>query len=296
VGKRPSVSFIYVNYNSTQLLLCSLQSLRLEEGDEIIIIDNASREDTSILDRFRRVKLIRNRRNRGFAGAVNQGLKMARGDYIALVNPDTVLFADTVDRLVDFMEKNPEAGAVSPQLLYPDFTPQDSARRFPRLKYLLSGRRSFLTKLFPRNPLSSEFLYKNIVADDESPMEVESILGTFMFLRREVLEGVGLLDEGFFFFGEDLDFCKRLWDAGWKVYLHRGAKVIHYHGMSRKKLRFRTEWEKARSARRFISKHQKPSLAGRVILDLGLSFYLLSLALKDFLGLFTSEPYWKWRV
>jgi len=285
-----------VNYNSTQLLLCSLRSLRLEEGDEIIVIDNASREDTSILDRFEGIKLIRNRRNRGFAGAVNQGLRLAKGDYIALVNPDTVLFLDTVEKLVEFMEKNPEAGAVSPQLLYPDFSPQDSARRFPRLKYLLFGRRSLLTKLFPRNPLSSEFLYKDIAIEDESPLEVESILGTFMFFRRDILQSVGMLDEGFFFFGEDLDFCRRIRDAGWKVYLHRGAKVLHYHGMSRKKLRFRTEWEKARSARRFILKHQRPSLPGRIVLDLGLAFYLLSLALKDFLGLFSSEPYWKWEV
>ncbi len=294
--EKPVISCIYVNYNSTQLLINSLRSLRRSgKVDEVIVIDNASKEPITPLY-SEGVKLIRNTVNRGFAAAVNQGLKIAKGDYIVLVNPDTIVTPGALDELIGFMEKTSDAGAVSPQLIYPDMTLQDSARRFPRFKYLLFGRRSLLTKLAPNNPWSSEFLYRDLKKQNKDAVEVEAVLGTFLVLRKEALKDVGPLDENFFFFGEDIDICKRLWNKGWKVYLYRKARVLHFHGMSRKKLRFRTEWEKACSARRFILKHDTPNFIGRLFIDLGLSFYLSTLALKQFFSLFTAEPYWKWET
>jgi hypothetical protein len=292
IGRK--VSVVFVNYNTTDYIIKAIGTLLEELPDaEVIVIDNASREPVErIPQTFPNIKFYRNKRNLGFAKAVNDGIRRTKGEYVLLANPDTVTTRGSLLKLIELMEGDEKIGVVGPQLYYPNGSIQHSCRRFPKLMHLLSGRRSIITKIFPQNPLSRSFLYQDLTSKGE-PTPVDAIIGTYMLIRRKALEEVGYLDDkNFFLFAEDLDLCKRMWNRGWKVYFEPSSRIIHYHGMARKRLKFKSEYHKRRAIYRFLLKHNNFNIFQRTLLGLGLGLQTGLLAFLEILKIMKKEPFW----
>lgn len=233
-------SIIIVNFNVRDFLRQALLSVRrglLGLTAEIIVVDNASEDGSAEMVRaeFGEVHLIQNVENRGFAGANNQALRLARGRFIVLLNPDTVVQENTFAAIRDFFcsAAGLEAGMVGCKILNPDGTLQLACRRSFPTPWVAFTRLSGLSKLFPRSRLFGK--YNLTYLDENALAEVEAISGSFMAVRREVLDSVGLLDETFFLYGEDLDWCFRLRAAGWKIYYLPKTQIIHFKGESSKR-------------------------------------------------------------
>ncbi len=233
------LSVAIVNYKKGPLLLACLDSIYKTAGDlkvEVIVVDNASSDGVAELlpTRYPQVRLILNLANLGFAKATNQALAEARGSFILLLNPDTVVTEGALQTLVDFLEANPEVGAVGPQMVGPDGAVQLSCRSFPGYATAFFGHYSFLTRWVPGNPLSRRYLLSDW--DHAETREVDWVSGACIMTRRDVLERVGPLDEQFFLFNEDVDWCKRVRETGWKVVYLPEARVIHHIGASKDKI------------------------------------------------------------
>jgi GT2 family glycosyltransferase len=236
---------LFVNYNSESLLKKAIESLRKSIPHhlktEIIVVDNNSTNRENLKSLLNSVdRLILLPFNRGYSYALNRGIRLAKGKYIAIANADIEFIDNSLEKLVNFLEERSEAGAVIPQYLNPDGSLQTSTRKFHRPRYLFFSRDSIFTKLFPQNPLSREFLGKDILKKSETAVEVEVAIAAFMLVKKEVFEKVGYFDERFFMFSEDSDFCYRMRKAGWKVYLLKDAKLLHIKGASRRKLPFKS--------------------------------------------------------
>ena len=232
------LSVIIVNYNVKffleQCLFSVLNALHNIKG-EIIVVDNCSVDgsEAMIRNKFPQVKLIVNHQNIGFARANNQALKIATGEYILLLNPDTVVEESTFARCIAFMDEHRDAGALGPKMIdgKGNFLPE-SKRGLPTPKvafYKIFG----LTKLFPHSSTFAKYYLGNTSIDETQ--EVEILTGAFMFLRRTVIEKIGYLDESFFMFGEDIDYSHRIVLSGSKNYYFPAVSIIHYKGESTKK-------------------------------------------------------------
>lgn len=230
------VSVVVVSYRSRDYLPGCLDAVRasLEASDlagEVIVIDNASPDDTAALvaERYPWVRLIVNEVNQGFATAANQGIRQARGRVIVLLNPDARPVGDALGRLVRFLARHPTVGAVGPRLRYPDGRTQPSRRRFPTL--LTGFLESTLIQDYWRN---NRVLRQYYVADrsDDELQEVDWLVGACLAIRREALATVGLLDERFFLYSEEVEWFWRLRRAGWRVYYLPDAEVVHSEGAS----------------------------------------------------------------
>lgn len=229
---RCELSILIVHYNTLDLLRQCLTSVSALPGDlplEIIVIDNASPDASvkNLVGEFPRVAFHFNNENLGFARASNQGIQMGQGRYLMLLNPDALIDGDGIQDLTQFMDGHPDAGATGPRLVYPDGELQLSCRRFPTLGTLLL-RMSRLDRLV-RGPVR-HYLMQDW--DHQSVCEVDWVMGACVILRREALDAVGLLDEGFFMYYEDVDLCFRLWQAGWKVCYNPQVVVQHEHQRS----------------------------------------------------------------
>lgn len=232
------LSIIIVNYNVKEFiqnLLESIKSASLNLKTEIIVVDNAS-DDGSIelmKQKYPYVHLIENHRNEGFSKANNLGLKVAKGKYLLLLNPDTLVKEDTFEKMISFFESTPEAGMAGCKLLNTDGTLQLACRRgFPG-PWASFTKVTGLSTLFPKSPLFAR--YNLTYLDENKTYEVDAISGAFMMIRREVYEKIGGLDETFFMYGEDLDLCYRVNQAGYKVYYVHSTEIIHYKGESTKR-------------------------------------------------------------
>jgi GT2 family glycosyltransferase len=195
------------------------------------VVDNASRDDSvaMVRDKFPQVTVIANAENRGFTGGNNQGIAASNGRYVMVLNPDTEALGDAVDRLVSYLDQHADVGALGPQLLNPDRSIQSSRRRFPTLTtaYFES---TWLQSLAPRGILAH--YYMDDVAPDH-PHEVDWLTGACTIFRRETLDQVGVYDaENFFMYSEELDLCRRVKAAGWKIVYLPEAQVVHYVGQS----------------------------------------------------------------
>jgi len=231
------VSIIIVSWNVSSLLKHCLKSLqdnsRLQS--EIIVIDNASRDGTSemVKRNFPKVKLIENKKNFGFAYAVNQGISLTRGKYILLLNPDTVILPRSIELAVKYLASRPEAGILGGEILNPDLSRQPSCRRFPDFL----SQALILLKLhhfFPHLPV-----FKKYFAEDFSYLEtaeVDQVMGAFFLIKREVIEKIGPFDENFFLWFEEVDFCRRAKKMGYKVIFYPKAKIIHHGAESFKQV------------------------------------------------------------
>lgn len=232
------LSIVIVNYNVKEFLLNLLQSLRrsLENIDsEIIVVDNASTDGAgqAIKESYPEVIFIQNKKNLGFGAANNIGLEEARGEFILLINPDTIVKEDTLSLMLDFFEKNPEAGMAGCKVLNPDGSLQLPCRRgFPG-PWTSFCKVTGLSKIFPKSKLFAK--YNLTYLNEDATYEVDAISGAFMMFRRKVYEKVGGFDSAFFMYGEDLDLCYRTQKAGFKIFYVHSTQIIHYKGESAKR-------------------------------------------------------------
>jgi len=198
---------------------------------EVIVVDNASTDGSAemVRDEFPGVRLIANDSNRGFTAANNQGLALSQGRYLLLLNPDTEVVGDALATMVGYMDGQPAVGALGPQLRYPDGSLQPSRRRFP----------TFMTGLVESTVVQewwadSRFLRRYYMAGtpDDAIQPVDWVVGACLLVRRQIYEEIGGLDEGFFMYSEELDWCRRIVDAGWQVVYLPTAAVVHHEGKS----------------------------------------------------------------
>ena len=228
------LSVIIVNWNVRDLLQRALASVYTswgkQPGLEIIVVDNASHDDsvTMLRTTFPDVQVIANTENRGFTGGNNQGLAAATGDFLLLLNPDTEIVENTLPRMVEYLRTHPDVGMIGPQLLNPDGSVQSSRRRFPTLPVLFLES-TWLEKLAPRKLLRYYYAQEQ---PDDAIQDVDWITGAAMLARREAVAQVGGMDEGFFMYSEELDWCRRIRDAGWRIVYFPEAHVIHHEGKS----------------------------------------------------------------
>ena len=228
------LDIVIVNHNSTEELLVCLSSIEQSDrgGVSVVVVDNGSQDN---VDRIRQyypwVRLVKDKCNVGFARAANSGLSRGTADYAMIMNPDTVVSPRFFQIMYDFMVANRDIGIVGPKVLDEDGALQGSARSFPTLPTLLFGRRSFLTMLFPRLSLSRKSV-PAFSSDGVSPMDVEWVSGACMLVRRDAIDTVGPFDERFFVYWEDVDWCRRMRQAGWRVVYFPQASIMHSVGVS----------------------------------------------------------------
>lgn len=228
------LSIIIVSWNVKELLRQCLVSIFRETKDlnfEVFVVDNNSHDDTALMveKEFPRVKLIVNQKNLGFAKANNLAIKEAKGDYVLLLNPDTEILSDALVKMVAFMKARMEVGIVGPKIFNRDMSAQPSVRRFPDLssQALIMLK---LHRLFPGlKPLRRYFV---VDFGYSKSREVEQVEGAFFMINRRLIEDIGMLDEKFWLWFEEVDYCKRAKDKGWKVYYNAQAEIIHYGGES----------------------------------------------------------------
>ena len=236
---RPAdLSIVTVNWKVADLvgeLLVSIDANRDGLAIEIFVVDNASGDRVEeVVVRFRAasdipVTLIMNDRNLGFAKANNLAIRRSSGRVVALLNPDARVTKGALRRMVDWMDAHPDVGVAGPKLLGTDGLLQPSVRRFPGLlvQALILLK---LHRAWPSAPPLRRYLQADLDAAKEQ--DVDQVMGAAFFVRREVFEEIGLLDEGFFIWFEEVDFCKRAKDAGWRVAYVPSASVIHHGGAS----------------------------------------------------------------
>jgi len=227
------LSVIIINYNTPEMTERAIKRLRECESalaSEIILIDNNSTEKLSPSTvATLSVKYIENQENVGFARAVNQGLKIARGEYILLLNSDVLIEPGAVSRLLMLMEKESQVGVVGPKMIYPDGSAQVSCGYFPNvLREFI--RLSTLYKIIPYSTLAKKTWFNRRLFDQGG--EVDWLSGGCLLIRRTLIDQIGPLDEQYFFGVEDIDFCFRAKRAGFKAYYLPQAQVIHHHGLS----------------------------------------------------------------
>jgi GT2 family glycosyltransferase len=246
------LSVLIINWNTRDYLVNCLRSLMQTEGSpwEIIVVDNGSPDGSGVEVKrlFPAVRLIENDSNLGFAKAVNQGLRVFSGRYALLLNPDTQVKEGSVEKLLSFMEAHPKAGAAGGQLLNSDGSKQNSIANFPSLATELLNKR-VLRRLAPKRFPGKERPYAEAI-------EVDSVIGACMMVRREAMEEVGLLDEDYFLFLEETDWCFRMRKAGWRVYYIPQAEIIHFQGKSAETEKGKARIEYYRSRYHYFRKNR----------------------------------------
>jgi GT2 family glycosyltransferase len=291
------LSIIIVNYNVKEFLqnlLHSIEKAALNISNEIIIVDNASDDGSVelIREKFPSVKLIANTENLGFGKANNQALVIAEGKYLLLINPDTIVSEDTFDKMIRFFKDNSGAGLAGCKILNPDGSLQLACRRSFPGPWTSFCKVTGLSNLFPKNKLFAR--YNLTYLNENQTYEVDAISGSFMMMRKETYDKVGGFDEEFFMYGEDLDLCYRIQQAGFKVYYVHTTQIIHYKGESTKRSRLDETKVFYDAMHLFVKKHFSGSFLVEVILRsaigvrkvfafLGKSKLAIQSALIDFL-------------
>jgi hypothetical protein len=254
------LSIIIINYNGGEYLYKCLSSLYSSDQNltfETIVVDNNSEDGSPamIANNFPDAVLIRNSENLGFAKGNNIGISRSCGQYILLLNSDTVVLGNALKNLADYLDTHPDVAIVSPRLVYPDFTDQGVARTFPTPMNALFGRRTLLARLFPNNRYSKKYIVSQ-KDNSNNPFEVDWVSGACLMVRRSIIDEIGPLDDDFFMYWEDLEFCYRVKMKGWKVVCIPSETVIHYEGKSTlKKISSRCIIEFNRSAYLYYKKH-----------------------------------------
>jgi GT2 family glycosyltransferase len=270
---RVDCSVVIVTYRTDELLSECLPSLANGGGAlelEVIVVDNgATLAGSGLRERFPAVQLLENAVNVGFARAANQGIALARGRHVLCLNPDTVVHPDAIATMVGYLDTHPGAGAVGARLLESDGTLQYSCRRFPGYVTILFGRYALLTRLFPGNAGSRDYLYLDW--NHRTVREVDWVSGACLMVRREVLEGVGAFDEGYFLFVEDMDWCRRIRQAGWAVVYLPDAVVTHHIGVSRGPVPAWVVRARHRGMLRYVRKHFGAPWPVRAVIAAGLT-------------------------
>lgn len=255
------LSIIIVSWNSEERLRRSLKAIFSETSDlkfEVIVVDNASK-DRSLqvaMNEFNGVRIIPNDTNRGFAAAVNQGIKVSSGRYVCLLNPDTEVKDRALEHMVEWMDRSSDIGILGPHLINEDGSTQASVRRFPTgLDQALILMKLHL--LFPDANALARYFMRGF--DYSQSQDVDQVMGACFMIRREVIDQVGIFDETFFIWFEEVDYCKRVKDrSSYRVAYHAAAHVMHVGGDSFKKVPTgkKRRWY-AKSVRYYFRKHKR---------------------------------------
>ncbi len=245
-------SIVTVNYDSWPYTLRCIESLyRTGYTDfEVVVVDNDQEREPPEIPHP--VHLIRNMENVGFARACNQGILASDGEYVVLINPDTLVEGNFFESLQEFFEGNPEAGVLGPRIVDGEGNLQWSARKELGFASGFLGRTSLLTRLFPKNPLLKRLF--PATKKLSGPTVVDWVSGACMVIRRRVFEKIGPIDERFFMYFEDADLCRRAREAGWLVYYLPQVKVLHHTGASSRS-KPRAVWNLHKSAFLYHRKH-----------------------------------------
>ena len=227
------ISIVIINWNGWAVLEACLESIYAVPQSvdlEVIVVDNASHDESvaSLGARFPQVRILRNDSNRGFAAANNQGFAVARGRYVLLLNNDTLVLEGALGQSVRYMDANPAVGALGCRVEFPDRSFQTSCYRFNDPFQL------FMTRLLPLGSIRRERLNagRYFGRQFSVPTDVDVVAGCFLLVRRVVIDEVGGLDEEFFMYGEDEEWCSRIKRAGWRIVYFPGATIIHIHRFS----------------------------------------------------------------
>ncbi|MEO0156651.1 MAG: glycosyltransferase family 2 protein [candidate division WOR-3 bacterium] len=227
------LSIIIVNYNSSHALKRCLKSIvekKLNLPCEIIIIDNNStipiRNRIKEFEELINIHLIENKKNLGYARAVNQGIKIARGKYVLIINPDILITAGAIEKMIDFLENKENLGIIAPQLLNFDNSVQYSCFRFPKFWTPFIRRTFFKNFSFGKREVER---YLMLDFDHKETKEVDWVLGAAMLLKKSLIKKIGLLDEKFFLYFEDVDWCRRFHSQGFKIIYFPESKFYHQY-------------------------------------------------------------------
>ena len=251
------LSVIIVNYNVKFYLEQCLESVRRASQGlqvEVYVVDNLSTDGSVayLRERFPDVTFVANQENVGFARANNQAIRQSKGRYVLLLNPDTIVGEDTLARMVEFMDAHPEAGGTGAYMLNADGSFAPESRRGLPTPFVAFCKMVGLTKLFPKSRLLGRYYMGYLDANEVN--EIEAISGACMMLRREALDKVGLLDEDFFMYGEDIDLSYRVLKGGYKNYFIP-TRMLHYKGESTVKSSYRYAYTFYQAMRLFFRKH-----------------------------------------
>ena len=267
------VSIVIVNYNVRDFLNNALVSVfKALEGmeGEVFVVDNASDDGSCDLVRqsFPQVHLIANTVNVGFAKANNQALALSAGKYLMLLNPDTIVQEDTFRTLINFFEANADVGMAGCKILNPDGTLQLPCRRSFPTPWVAFTKVSGLSSLFGSTKIFGKYNLTYLNPDES--YEVDAISGSCMMIRRQVFDAIGGLDESFFMYGEDLDWCYRVQKGGWKVFYVADTKIIHYKGESTRRSDIDELKIFYKAMRLFVRKHHQGSVVFESIIELAI--------------------------
>lgn len=272
MSARVDLSIVIVAWNVRDLVLdclASIEDAKLGIAYEVILVDNGSGDFTveAVARQFPGTRIVALPKNIGFGAGNNRGLEVMQGRHAVLLNSDTIVMPGGLEACVRYLDENPRVGAVGPQLLNPDRSKQNCIHNSPNLLSEIVGQ-SLLRRLLPRR-------YPSKLVDYDGPVEVEAVLGACLFTRAEVIAQVGMIDEGYFFFLEETDWCHRIRAAGWTIVHLPDAHVVHLYGEStKKKTPLRTRIEYYRSRYLFFRKNRSRAayLALRAIVMVKLLF------------------------
>ncbi|OHB65255.1 MAG: hypothetical protein A2168_08300 [Planctomycetes bacterium RBG_13_50_24] len=255
---RTTLSIIIVNYNAGHYLENCLKSVYAETKQipfDIWIVDNNSKDASvsMIRSNFPLINLVENKENIGFARANNDAISKCAGDYILLLNPDTLIMENAIEKMVKFMDENPQTGIAGCKVLNEDGTLQLACRRSIPAPGVAFFRLTGLSRLFPNSKGMAKYNLTYLNPDEAN--EVDAVSGAFLMIRRQVVDKIGKLDERFFMYGEELDWCLRTKKAGWKVMYYPDAEIIHYKGECSKSNCRKAAFEFYRSMYLFHKKH-----------------------------------------
>ena len=283
------ISVIIVNYNVKEYLAQALSSIEraLENiSHEIIVIDNHSIDGSIpfLKKQFPGLKLIENQENVGFGKGNNQGLKEARGEFVVLINPDTVVQEDTFTRLLNFFESTPDAAAATCKIINPDGSFSIDCRHSIPTPTIALWKVLGLSKLFPRSKIFGQ--YNMTFLDEDQTYPIPAISGSFMMIKHKILEEIGYFDERFFMYCEDIDLCHRINEKGHKIYYVPQTQIIHYKGESTKKDRLDYVITFNKSLYLFFQKYYAPSslFLFRWLVAIGIFFRGIFIYMRNFLA------------
>lgn len=259
---KPTLSVLIVNWNTRDLLRACLLSLRRHpptEPMEVWVLDNASHDGSAAMvqQEFAEVGLIASEQNLGYAAGNNLLMQKAQGEYLLLLNADTEVTEGALDTALRFLREHPEAGALGAKLVHPDGRVQASVRGFPEPSAVMWEYLG-LARLFPRSRRFGAYRMTWFTYDRIA--EVDQPMGTFLMLSRRAVEQVGLMDEQFPIFFNEVDWCYRAKLQGWKIYFHPDVVIIHHGGASTRLVRPQMIWESHRSLQKFYQKHYRQRL------------------------------------